>query len=112
LALPIDQITLTWRVLAGGDILAVVTVDFTELVILTGVPDWELIDGQGNDHKSFAASPHIQPTDDLVDYVRSHHRAQPQFGPYQLRVAGGDMAVTNQLLEPIPAGDYPVLDPA
>lgn len=110
MALEIEAAYLTWRVIEGGNILARVFVQFNEDVILTGIPDWQLIDGLGNDHKCIWATPHIKPTDDIVDFVVGNFHAQPAFDVYQLRVAGADPAVQTPGFSKIPGGDYPLIN--
>lgn len=105
--LNITDVFIEWLVLEGGLVIARVTAEFDEVVILTGIPQWELIDGLGNNHKAYNASPHIQPDDDLVNYVTALFRAQPAFADYELRVAADDPAVEAIDTSKIPAGDYP-----
>lgn len=108
MALEIEGAVLTWRLIEGGQILGRVFVQFNEVVILTGVPEWKLIDGQGNEHKCIWATPHIQPDDDIVDYVVGNFRAQPAFGPYELLCAALDPAIQTPGTDKIPGGTYPI----
>lgn len=105
--LSITDVFIEWLYLEGGLVIARVTAELDEVVVLTGIPQWFLIDGLGNNHKAYNASPHIQPTDDLVNYVVALFRCQPAFADWQLQVTADDHAVEALDTSTIPGGDYP-----
>lgn len=83
------------QVAVSGEVQGLVFVQFPEPMILTGVPDWRLADGEGNEHKPHSAAPHVSDPTKYKDFVTAHFNSIPAFGPYELIVEPGDTHLTN-----------------
>lgn len=102
------QIDLFDMVAVDGTVKCVLIVEFAEDVILTGVPDWTLGDGLGNNHRAQSAAPHVHNPPNYVDFVHAHFVSVPAFGPYDLTIGASDPAVTNVGGDFVTAGTYTV----
>lgn len=105
-----------------GTVIAYVLIQWSEEVILTGVPAITLEDGFGNTHNPLRAAPHITDLDKLRNTTRLRYQSVPRFGPFTITIpasvdgiegAGGDTTagatdpVVEQPPEPPPIPPVP-----